>query len=423
MDNSIDSILNKKIKKLRVRNFLAYKDFTINFDRNGAYHIWGENSIGKSALMYVLSVLVQNTSNQQYKGFLRDGCTTFVIDCEFWDNNKVTLSRGAVDFYAWEIDGFTGRLDKTKGQVPDILSNYFNFYVGMDRNKYCVNIRLARETLLFVDTTAGENAYLLQKALGTEEILLAMKVGDTRRKEAKRQVTTLSEILETENEKLKLVVEDLNNYDSVLENTTKIYDVINTEYEELLDLEDIVELGNSLSTAKENLTRLSETLGNVNIDEVKKVSEEYKELHNIMVSVKNLSDCNKNAKVIKAKMLPDADLNEISNLAKELQEIEDMMSLQTIYNNISQKESQLKTRYVEYAKNLEEINSLVEPLKEMNNGLVEVKKFSKFKKEADELKTVYIQSDKDMMDYMVENSFCPLVAKSYDKKCPFGKGA
>lgn len=412
-------IRDVKFKTLRIRNFLAYKDLTLHFDKTGAYHVWGENNTGKSAFMQVISVLVNNISNQQYKTFLRDDCSTFIIDGEMWDGNTITLSRGASDYYEWTIDGNSGRLNKTQGKVPEIVRDYFNFYIDYEKTKYCLNLRLARETLLFVDTTAGENAYLLQKALGTEDILLAMKLGESKRKESKKEIKTIEELKEKDKEKLEVIETEYNQKTEVLEDVQKLYAVINEEYDEISEIEEIVLLGKELAETEQTIEDLKNQMGYFDLNELKTLAKDVELLHQARESVIHSIKYKKEAKKLNEKLTPDETLSEMAQLIEELKELEIMQQKEAEYMK-SQKEYELaKEKYDEIYTILNEIQDLVEPLKLMHKGLSEIQEFAKYSKLQKTAQENYIQADKEWMDYMRENSFCPLVAKSFDKKCPF----
>src|SRR5690625_719867 len=154
-----------KIRKLTVKNFQSIKEITVTFDENGIFRFTGLNNVGKSAILKAMTIVMRNISNNQYKEFLRDETNSFEITVWDFSDNWVRLSRGAVDFYEWSIDGKSGRMDRTQGKVPLEVQGYFNLYEENEKTKACLNVRLPREVLLFVDTTPGDNAMMFQKAL------------------------------------------------------------------------------------------------------------------------------------------------------------------------------------------------------------------------------------------------------------------
>ena len=86
------------------------------------------------------------------------------------DADFVKLSRGSQDYYEWRIDGVYGREDKTNGKVPLTLQTYFGLYYEAEKTKRYLNITTSTDQLLFVETTGGDNYFLLQKVLSEESI-------------------------------------------------------------------------------------------------------------------------------------------------------------------------------------------------------------------------------------------------------------
>src|SRR5699024_5221978 len=194
--------INMKIKSVEVINFQSIRKLKVEFDKKGVFRFKGLNNTGKSAFLKAITTLMRNVSNNNYKDFLRDGADTFQVKMKDFHGNWVKLSRGAEDFYEWEIGGRKDRVDKTKGKVPQELQKFFNLYVETEKTKECLNVRLPREVLLFIDTTAGDNAMMLQKALGTEEYMLGIKRVDRQGREINKEVKIIEKYLEKETEKL-----------------------------------------------------------------------------------------------------------------------------------------------------------------------------------------------------------------------------
>lgn len=412
---------NVKFKKLRIKNFLAYKEIEFDFEENGAYHIWGENNTGKSAMLYAIRTLIRNVSNIHYKSFLRDDCASFLIEAEMWDGNRITLSRGATDYYEWFIDGNRGFLDKTKGKVPDAVEEYFNFYIDNEKTKECLNLRMARDTLLFVDSTAGDSAYLLQKALGTEDILLAMKLGEAKRKELKKEAKVFEGIIETEDEKMKKVNEKLTEKVNKVDELKTIYNVINTEYDEINEFVELFEIAKNLIDAENQQKELEEQLNILNFDELDTLAKELKQLNVARnYAIKSLK-YKKEEKEILAKSISDAELETIKKMADDLKELEKMQELQSNFDKSNEELQALEETYNAQSKLLADMEEIIPTINSLESCITEMENTEKYEEEHNRLNEIYIQSDADLMEYMKENSFCPLVAQSHSKKCPFHK--
>lgn len=265
-----------KFKKLYIRNFLSIKELEIEFEEDGCYHIKGDNNIGKSNFLKAMKTLVENVPSRKLSKYLRDNEDTFYLESVDFEGNVVRLSRGAEDYYSWDINGVSGRVDKTAGKVPDTVVKYFNFYVNEDpsgkkKKLETVNIRHPRARLLFVDTTDGENYLLLQKAMGTGEYLGALKVGNSRKSEMKKEITALSDRLEEES----VVLSGIKDYGGFLDDVS-IYEKTADEYAEQVDLATAcVELARDI---EERELRLSDATYGYDAKYVGEMASELREL-------------------------------------------------------------------------------------------------------------------------------------------------
>lgn len=234
----------KKITKYHIRNFQSIKDLTIELDGDGLYWIRGKNNIGKSNLLRAMSTVFTNVSNNSYKPFIRDNCTTFKIKVWFEDD-WVELVRGATDYYEWVIDGQHGRVDKTAGKVPDELVEYFNLYYEAEKTKRYLNITSSDDPLLFVSTTGGDNDRLLQIALGTEVVMGASKRAEQLKRQAIAEQKTIRTLLSEQEEQLTGMqarhdtlsdqIEQLDRLELVLDNEYKITTLLKNQQELVTD--------------------------------------------------------------------------------------------------------------------------------------------------------------------------------------------
>lgn len=416
---------NVKFKKIRVRNFLAHKDTTIHLDETGAYHLWGENNSGKSALLNAIAILMRNISNLQYKAFLRDDTDTFRIDAEMWDGSEITLSRGSLDFYEWTIDGNYGRLDKTKGNVPTVLSDYFNLYVDSEKAKHWVNLRLVRETLLFVDTTAGEQALLLQKALGTEDILMAMKIGDKEKKQLSSKVKFLNEQLDTEKPELDKIIAKFKNENNILEDLERKYDVINKDYTMYQEMKRTLNEAVKLIRIKNEIKQF-ESLNNVEkFEQIQDMYQKYGALEKTLTNLEKIEEINSEIELEKSKTLPIEKMSEIKSLVNVTSEMEHTIKILETIENEKNQLKQLEISVHSLEELLIKIDTEIKVISRLEDVIEEKGKLETTKSSLDNAIAEYSQADSEWLTYMQENSFCPIVAQTKDKTCPFGinKGA
>lgn len=271
-----------KFKNIRVKNFQSLKDLSVDFNEKGIFRFTGYNNSGKSAFLKAISTLMRNASNNTYKRFLRDEETTFEITSEDFDGNTVTLSRGAIDFYEWTIDGKQGRMDKTQGKVPLEVQEYFNLYEENEKTKECLNIRLPREVLLYVDTSGGDNAMMLQKALGTEEYMLAIKKVDKKGREINKEIKLVEKYLDKEVEKLDTVKQDLITKEYNLEEIERYEGTLRKDYEELQKVSSLVESTVEYAKTDKELKEKKNVLEGLEIENIQKDIKELKKISDVV---------------------------------------------------------------------------------------------------------------------------------------------
>lgn len=307
-----------KLKKLHVKNVQSIKDLVVTFDENGVFQFKGANNVGKSALLKALTVVMRNVSNNQYKDFLRDEEKTFEVTFEDFSGNKVHLSRGAVDFYEWEINGKKGRMDKTQGKVPLEVRDFFNLYEENEKTKTCLNIRLPRETLLFVDTTPGDNAMMFQKALGTEEYMLAIKQVDSRAREINKEVKLVEGYLEQEQETLDETNKKLATEEQSVKNMERYEEKLRQEYEEFKQVEHMLQLTGEYASKKKEVKEKKEIIQQLDVKPIKDGIDKLSALIAVEDAILEKEKLEKSIKQKNNKL----DQFNLDNFDKEFQQIE-----------------------------------------------------------------------------------------------------
>lgn len=240
-----------------IENFQSIKEIEFLYENTGVYYYKGDNNIGKSSIIKAMNTLIFNASNHIYRSFIRDDEESFFISMTDFEGNVVELSRGKVDFYRWVINGEEGSLDRTNGQVPEEVSNYFNMYVD-DKTKECVNIRLPRAVLLGVDTSASDNNYMLQKALDSEVFTLAYKNTDRELNALKKEVKLDLDKQEELSERIMSI--DVSEDKKEIDVLEKYIGTIGYEVGVLQEIEDFRELILEIGTLQKRKKTVEEAL-------------------------------------------------------------------------------------------------------------------------------------------------------------------
>lgn len=363
-----------KLRTLRIQNVLAIRDATIEFDENGVHHIVGPNNVGKSALVSSINILYNNIPQIEVKEFLRDNTRTFKLEATFYDGSQVTLSRGATDYYSWVINGEEGRLDKTKGKVPDVLRRYFRLYTDTEKTKECINIRLPRDVLTFVDTTKIENDYLLQKALGTEEFLLATQKAEAKKREIVAEQKRLREYIGTEGDKLEVLETNLTSLKQVEVQLEELHQRIEEEYTVFTEIERVVQLAEQLATYDEQIRVIT---NGIDIERGEQLKQE------------------------------------IELLALTQQAI--------ALHGESERNEQQMLKLQEELEVLGQVKGVVEDFVLVKNVQASAIAYQESQRAVQQQQEVVRQADEAYQQFMRDNKFCPIVMNSLDQRCPFGQ--
>lgn len=233
------------------------------------YWIRGKNNIGKSALLKAISTLFTNVSNNKYKAFLRDNTDTFTIR-GYFGRDWVELSRGAIDYYEWCIEGEVFRVDKTGGKVPPELRDFFDLYYEPEKTKRYLNITGADEPLLFVSTTGGDNDRLFQKALGTEDITNASKESDRLKRLQASQRKTIQGLLDERMQQITPLEFQYNQSVEEFNRIRELEQVLDTEfqvYEQVVKQVEEVDVYTQLGSYYVDLIELFNYVEESNIDD------------------------------------------------------------------------------------------------------------------------------------------------------------
>ena len=252
VENSEIKEIPTGLRRIHIENVQSIADLTLDFEESGVYRLVGDNDVGKSAILRAINALFHNVSRSSYKEYISDWADTFVVEGWFYDGGYVKLSRGANDFYEWSIPSSGNIVMKTDGKVPPELEEYFNLYTEKDKSKLTLNFNLQGDVLPFVDTSASDNFWLTQKALGTNVLLNASKMLKKENQDNQKLVKNTIENIDYEVAISEKIANEIENDSSVLDLLSDGINVINEEYEELEILYDALNKEQSFKTLKEN---------------------------------------------------------------------------------------------------------------------------------------------------------------------------
>jgi hypothetical protein len=434
----------------------SIKEVDVEFNEQGLHWLRGGNDVGKSALQRAIIALLTNVSNMKYKDYIRDNCNYFTVCGYFggvgeFDSNTdyVKLSRGSQDYYEWRIAGVYGREDKTNGKVPLTLQTYFGLYYEAEKTKRYLNITTSTDQLLFVETTGGDNYFLLQKALGTENISEALKVAQGKKKEANNLIKFNQNYYDKEAEELEVHRQKLVDISDSLEYLERFEKVLETEKAELDFLREMIDSTNTyvplaLQVRSERLLLkeletedVSEEIDDLSIiDETLKF---YKELLSLeqqasvlttltMEELEDLELLLGQLELIESVKLLNKDVEDLERKLNSYDvydegiflEVEDDLELLTLMSNcqeVNTKVNELENKKAnitlvedEELINLEKAQDIYAELKVMKSV---AKDYIVKNKEYKQQKALVSESDSDLESVMNELGVCPLCGNAF----------
>lgn len=386
----------------------------LELEENRFHHIIGLNNIGKSSLLKAIECVVNNVSSRVVKEFIRDEAESFMIEVTDFNYNKVRLSRGKEDYYWWIIDGKEGRVDGTAGKVPEEVKEYFNFYDDFERTKEIINIRPPRSKLLFVDTTFGENYFLLQKALRIEEFLAAIKLGDSRKREVRKSIVDLTNRVEEEKDSIDNTL-DLG---PVLDDISVYEKAGDTYFERVSDIDELMKLNrdveekenwlenNSMSYDRDYVTELVSKL--VLMRDVIRVEKDISSKEDELGKLSLIREEFEGVRVLKDKLVNVHEKKKVIDRVNELGE-----SVESAERELYVKESIIA--------NWKESNILkkVEVIKEAGHITEEGVRLREVILELKDKEVEFVAVEEEKKQFMLDHKFCPVVMSMRDRTCPF----
>lgn len=442
-----------KLKQLEVKNFQSLKDCTIDFDESGVYHVAGKHNIGKSAVVKAINTLFQNVSRYKYKYYIRDNETSFYIKGTFHDGSEITLSRGENDYYEWKLPSGDGIFNRTDGKIPVEVEKYLNLYIDNEKTKECLNIRTPRSKLLFVDTTVGDNYYLFQKALKTEEFVLATRLANSKKRRVSTNIKKVEEYKENAEYEYKNKKGEYQKQSKDYDDLVKVKAKIDNEMETYNQLKSFVNTADTVTkivkelesmnlgitldkVIKETKLDLDKVIAIKNymlvLNEIKQLNQELTETKSQLDLIKEVDkevtqteQINQYLEQIKSIEVMEEEINTIDSISTEFDSLNNTIKSYSIYTEMEGIRSEMTEMVTEF-KSLTEILKMYDTINlqtystlyQVNTMMKDVEEVTKNIELAEQ---EYKNSDKEMMEFMKEHKFCPIVAMSLDKRCPFGE--
>lgn len=397
----------KKITKYHIRNFQSIKDLTIELDGDGLYWIRGKNNIGKSNLLRAMSTVFTNVSNNSYKPFIRDNCTTFKIKVWFEDD-WVELVRGATDYYEWVIDGQHGRVDKTAGKVPDELVDYFNLYYEAEKTKRYLNITSSDDPLLFVSTTGGDNDRLLQIALGTEVVMGASKRAEQLKRQATAEQKTIRTLLSEQEEQLTGMQARHDTLSDQIEQLDRLELVLDNEYKITTLLKNQQELVTDYALLGSKLIELMQD------EELIKAANLEQQHHDIQVITKQLKQEQEYQTFIKTEqevhVLTSEELASLTNLEDSVLKINKQVEQESLYQQLLQASEVLELQ----SQGVDELDADFAQLANIKKHINDLKAYQKLEQDLVNAEEVVQEVTAEYERLREEIGECPLCGSSLE---------
>lgn len=398
-----------KLKMLKIKNFQSAKNLEVEFEESGVFRFKGPNNVGKSVILKAISTLMRNVSNHSYKEFLRDEEDTFEIIGTDFKGNRVHLSRGAVDFYTWSIDGVEGREDRTGGKVPITLEKYFNLYIEKEKTNECLNIRLPDDLLLYVNTTGGDNAMMFQKALGTEEYMVAIKQVDSRARELKKEIQLVGKYLVQEDEKLKEAESGLKQVENAVEEITRYEEVLKEERDRYLLLTDMEQETREFAQLTKEVGESQAALDQLNMDGIEEDIEQYEDLTKIYGLYEENLYLREQIKRNNEKL----EQCGTDTIKVELELYKNIEEVVSVYEEVEKLENKLEETVVVNLDQENDLASEFEKLQKIEEVLELAKEIGALTKSAGEGSTLSEQKKQEIVDIEKEMGYCPMCENEF----------
>ena len=441
-------------KRLKITNFGPIREIEFHFEKDKVYHFVGDNDSGKSMILDAMNILCHNIAGIHVKKYVSDFADSFHIEAEDFEGNIIELQRGDVSWYKLTLpNGEVRFYDKIGSGVPESIKKIVNVYED-ELKKEKFNFRYSDDKILFMNTTPGENYSFFQKALRTDKVLNALRKANTLQNSLEKEIEITKSKISYEQEKLdknpdiSYVKEEIELYRKSIQSTMAkarlMYEIItNLEYleelEKIMIPSEVVEF--DWVKARETRNKISLSLDILNgLEKYSRINQAFeanKELlnerenvlehHKIIKAISELIDIETKDKKLGEEIDKLADLSIELNKSKDykdnlqdiiskmrlVKEIEVMQEKSEHLNNVLDSLDTIKdlieNRLSTHKTILTKTTELIEGLEELRDKTAQ----------AQENKKLIEDIDNERSEFMRANNFCPVVANSLNKKCPF----
>lgn len=405
VENSEIQEIPTGLRRIHIENVQSIADLTLDFEESGVYRLVGDNDVGKSAILRAINALFHNVSRSSYKEYISDWADTFVVEGWFYDGGYVKLSRGANDFYEWSIPSSGNIVMKTDGKVPPELEEYFNLYTEKDKSKLTLNFNLQGDVLPFVDTSASDNFWLTQKALGTNVLLNASKMLKKENQDNQKLVKNTIENIDYEVAISEKIANEIENDSSVLDLLSDGINVINEEYEELEILYDALNKEQSFKTLKENYE-------NIPILSEQELSELYAQANDLNTIIKyrdyfvKVNNAKNSLRIIDD-MLTKLNIEDLQKEINDFKFLKEVLEKEKYIDIMKDKLNSLTSKIISDDEIINCGNEikLIESLKEYKNKLI---KNNDLKLNLKTVDSKILNIDDEILKLKEEEKICPL---------------
>lgn len=405
VENSEIQEIPTGLRRIHIENVQSIADLTLDFEESGVYRLVGDNDVGKSAILRAINALFHNVSRSSYKEYISDWADTFVVEGWFYDGGYVKLSRGANDFYEWSIPSSGNIVMKTDGKVPPELEEYFNLYTEKDKSKLTLNFNLQGDILPFVDTSASDNFWLTQKALGTNVLLNASKMLKKENQDNQKLVKNTIENIDYEVAISEKIANEIENDSSVLDLLSDGINVINEEYEELEILYDALNKEQSFKTLKENYE-------NIPILSEQELSELYAQANDLNTIIKyrdyfvKVNNAKNSLRIIDD-MLTKLNIEDLQKEINDFKFLKEVLEKEKYIDIMKDKLNSLTSKIISDDEIINCGNEikLIESLKEYKNKLI---KNNDLKLNLKTVDSKILNIDDEILKLKEEEKICPL---------------